>query len=51
MTEWGFYGRHEERSQLASVLARGRWFFLQISGRRRIGKTRLVQELLKPERR
>lgn len=33
------------------MLERGRWFFLQISGRRRIGKTRLVQELLQPERR
>ncbi|MFM7228283.1 MAG: ATP-binding protein [Cyanobacteriota bacterium] len=30
---------------------RGRWFFLQISGRRRIGKTRLVQELIQSERR
>ena len=33
------------------MLSRGRWFFLQISGRRRIGKTRLVQELLQPEQR
>ena len=51
MTEWGFYGRRRERAELAQVLGRGRWFFLQISGRRRIGKTRLVQELLQPERR
>jgi len=29
---------------------RGRWFFLQTSGRRPIGKTRLVQELLQSER-
>jgi len=50
MAEWGFYGRRQERAQLAKVLSRGRWFFLQISGRRRIGKTRLVQELLQPER-
>jgi AAA+ ATPase superfamily predicted ATPase len=48
---WGFYGRRRERAELAAVLGRGRWFFLQISGRRRIGKTRLVQELLQPERR
>lgn len=47
----GLYGRRQERAQLAQVLSRGRWFFLQISGRRRIGKTRLVQELLQPERR
>ena len=51
MAEWGFYGRRQERAQLAQVLSRRRWFFLQISGRRRIGKTRLVQELLQPERR
>jgi AAA+ ATPase superfamily predicted ATPase len=51
MAEWGFYGRRLERAELAQVLSRRRWFFLQISGRRRIGKTRLVQELLKPERR
>lgn len=50
MAEWGFYGRRRERAELAQVLGRGRWFFLQISGRRRIGKTRLVQELLRPER-
>jgi uncharacterized protein len=48
---WGFYGRKRERMELANVLGRGRWFFLQISGRRRIGKTRLVQELLQAERR
>ena len=51
MAAWGFYGRRRERAELAAVLGRGRWFFLQISGRRRIGKTRLVQELLQPERR
>jgi hypothetical protein len=48
---WGFYGRRRERTELAIALGRGRWFFLQISGRRRIGKTRLVQELLQSERR
>jgi hypothetical protein len=50
MAGWGFYGRRRERAELARVLGRGRWFFLQISGRRRIGKTRLLQELLQPER-
>lgn len=29
------------------ILERQRWFFLQISGRRRIGKTALIQEALK----
>jgi AAA+ ATPase superfamily predicted ATPase len=36
-----FYGRHEEQAQLQAILQRRRWFFLQISGRRRIGKTSL----------
>jgi len=45
VTQWGFYGRRRERAELAQVLEHGRWFFLQISGRRRIGKTRLVLEL------
>jgi hypothetical protein len=37
--------------ELTQVLEHGRWFFLQISGRRHIGKTRLVLELLQPQRR
>ncbi len=50
MTEhgWGFYGRRDELSQLARALSRGRWFFVNISGRRRIGKTTLVQQALQP---
>ena len=51
MPQWGLYGRLAERAELTQVLEHGRWFFLQISGRRRIGKTRLVLELLQPERR
>ena len=51
VTQWGFYGRKRERAELAQVLEHGRWFFLQISGRRHIGKTRLVLELLQPQRR
>ena len=43
---WSFYGRRPELGQLEQVLARGRWFFLQISGRRRIGKTTLIQQAL-----
>lgn len=43
---WSFYGRRTELSQLQAILARRRWFFLQISGRRRIGKTTLIQEAL-----
>lgn len=43
---WTFYGRREELQQLRGVLQRKRWFFLQISGRRRIGKTSLIQQAL-----
>ncbi len=46
---WSFYGRRTELSQLQAILARRRWFFLQISGRRRIGKTTLIQEALSAE--
>lgn len=44
--EWGFYGRRAELESLRDVLSRRRWFFLKISGRRRIGKTSLVQQAL-----
>lgn len=43
---WHFYGRHLELAQMQRILARKRWFFLQISGRRRIGKTALIQQAL-----
>lgn len=43
---WGFYGRTQELSDLTSVLGRGRWFFLKVSGRRRIGKTTLIRQAL-----
>lgn len=43
---WAFYGRHVEQQQLRDILQRKRWFFLQISGRRRIGKTSLIQQAL-----
>jgi uncharacterized protein len=43
---WGFYGRAQECQGLAGVLGRGRWFFARITGRRRIGKTTLVQRAL-----
>jgi AAA+ ATPase superfamily predicted ATPase len=44
---WGFYGRRRELEQLQAILGRGRWFFCKITGRRRIGKTTLIQEALK----
>ncbi len=51
LSEWGFDGRREELSRLADILGRGRWFFARISGRRRIGKTSLVQQALQPAQR
>jgi AAA+ ATPase superfamily predicted ATPase len=46
-TAWSFYGRRSELQQMQRILERRRWFFLQISGRRRIGKTALIQEALR----
>lgn len=43
---WGFYGREAELGKLASILDRNRWFFTRITGRRRIGKTTLIQRSL-----
>lgn len=44
--EWGFYGRKLELDQLQAILQRRRWFFVKLSGRRRIGKTTLIQRAL-----
>ncbi len=43
---WGFYGRSRELSTLKRILERKRWFFARVTGRRRIGKTTLVQQAL-----
>ncbi len=48
---WGFYGRQDELEQLAAIFGRNRWFFAKISGRRRIGKTTLVQAALRSSNR
>lgn len=45
--EWGFYGRRSELDQLRAIIDRDRWFFAKISGRRRIGKTTLIQQALR----
>jgi uncharacterized protein len=45
--EWGFYGRGNELTQLEAILRRRRWFFARITGRRRIGKTTLIQAALR----
>jgi len=45
MADWKFYGRSTELRLLTEIFARRRWFFLSITGRRRIGKTKLIQEV------
>lgn len=45
-TPWEFYGRSTELEALERVLSRRRWFFLRLSGRRRIGKTTLIHRAL-----
>jgi AAA+ ATPase superfamily predicted ATPase len=49
MPGWRFYGRSQELDRLREMLARRRWFFCKLSGRRRIGKTALVQQALPPD--
>ena len=46
MAEWKFYGRAEQLADLERMLARQRWFFAQVTGRRRIGKTALIQQAI-----
>lgn len=46
MGTWSFYGRAVELENLQRILGRRRWFFARITGRRRIGKTALVQQAL-----
>lgn len=43
---WGFYGRTRERENVKDILGRKRWFLARVTGRRRIGKTTLVQQAL-----
>src|SRR5690606_17408449 len=49
MLGWRFYGRSQELDRLREMLRRRRWFFCKLSGRRRIGKTSLVQQALPPD--
>lgn len=44
--DWGFYGRATEQAELEKIISSGRWFFCAISGRRRIGKTTLIQRAM-----
>jgi len=43
MADWKFYGRREQLADLERMLDRKRWFFANVTGRRRIGKTTLNQ--------
>ena len=47
MAEWKFYGRKEQLAGLEQMLNRKRWFFAKVTGRRRIGKTTLIQQAMK----
>lgn len=47
MATWSFYGRRTELEEVERLLSRNRFFFCSISGRRRIGKTSLIQEALR----
>jgi AAA+ ATPase superfamily predicted ATPase len=44
---WLFYGRAHEVEALRALLGRDRWFFVRVTGRRRIGKTALVRQALR----
>ncbi|MFM7132483.1 MAG: ATP-binding protein [bacterium] len=46
MADWKFYGRKEQLADLERMLGRNRWFFAKVTGRRRIGKTALIQQAM-----
>ena len=46
MADWKFYGRKDQLADLERMLGRKRWFFAKVSGRRRIGKTTLIQQAM-----
>ena len=43
---WGFYGRSDELRTVKHIINRGRWYFGKMTGRRRIGKTTLIQQAI-----
>ena len=47
MPDWKFYGRNNQLSELERMLDRKRWFFAKVTGRRRIGKTTLIQHAMR----
>ncbi len=46
MKPWQFYGRKDQLALLEEMLGRQRWFFAKVTGRRRIGKTALIQRAM-----
>ena len=46
MADWKFYGRRGQLADLERMLGRRRWFFAKVTGRRRIGKTTLIQQAM-----
>jgi hypothetical protein len=47
MADWKFYGRREQLAEIERMLNRKRWFFAKVTGRRRIGKTTLIQQAIR----
>ena len=45
-SDWSFYGRSDELGALLEHMRKPQWFFGTIRGRRRIGKTALIQQAL-----
>ena len=43
---WGLYGRTDELRITVEIIGRNRWFFVKMTGRRRIGKTTLIQHAI-----
>jgi uncharacterized protein len=44
--EWSFYGRADELQTVTQIISRNRWYFAKMTGRRRIGKTTLIQKAI-----
>jgi uncharacterized protein len=51
LKSWGFYGRAVEQAEIEKIISSRRWFFCAISGRRRIGKTTLIQRAVQARQR
>jgi AAA+ ATPase superfamily predicted ATPase len=43
---WSFYGRADELRTITQIIGRNRWYFAKMTGRRRIGKTTIIQNAI-----